>query len=53
MEKSKTHYWAVFHKKEILFSGTFTQCWNHFVKMAGDEKVSKVIAGGYHIARKS
>lgn len=53
MEKSKSNYWAVFHQKEILFSGTFTECWNHLVEMSGDQKVSEVVATGYRVARKS
>jgi len=53
MEKSKTTYWAVYQQKDILFSGTFTQCWNYLTMEFGHMTMAEVVMVGVKIARKA
>lgn len=59
MEKSQQpktrakNYWSVFHKKEVLFSGTYTECWKFFVESEGNYKLKDLVEDGYRVARKS
>jgi hypothetical protein len=47
------HYWAVFHQTEVMFSGTFKECWDFFVESHGNQKLKQVVDAGYRIARKA
>lgn len=49
--ENKRHYWAVKRHHEILFTGTFTECWEHFVETMGEETLTALDAAGYRVAR--
>ena len=51
MEKSPKHYWAVYEGKEVVFSGSFNECWEHLGERYADEKVSALFEDGIRIAR--
>ncbi len=51
MEKST--YWAIFQLKEIIFEGTYSECWKELVSRYGDQKVQSLVERGIRISRKS
>ena len=56
MEKqseTKSSYWAIFQGKEILFEGSFTECWKELVKRFASRTVASLVSGDIRIARKS
>lgn len=53
MEKSSNHYWAIFEKKEVVFSGTFSQCWDELINRFYNLTVGQLELAGVKIARKA
>lgn len=53
MEKSTTKYWAIFQGKDILFEGTFQQCWNDLMVRYANITLYQLQTKGIRIARKS
>lgn len=53
MEKSKPTYWAVFQGKDVLFSGSFKECWNDLMIRYAHLKVGQLAKHDIRIARKS
>lgn len=57
MEKSKTkkHFWGITHTgnaaKEILFSGSFKDCWKQLIMDYGDMTLNKLTILGIKIER--
>ncbi len=51
MEKSPKHYWAVYEGENVLFSGSFNDCWKHFVTSLGSHTVSALAERGVRIGR--
>lgn len=55
MEKSPKTYWAVyggFNKTDIIFDGSFSQCWEWFTKKYKGKTLGELTAAGFRIARK-
>ena len=52
MEKSsKTNYWAVLQGREVLFSGSFNDCWTHLTERFSAETVASLTEQGIRIGR--
>lgn len=51
MQKSKTHYWAIFQDREVIFEGTFTECWYKLISTFGNVKLATLQNEGVKIAR--
>lgn len=45
------HYWTIKQHNEVLFTGTFIECWNRFVTEYGDMIISEAAQAGYRITR--
>ncbi len=46
-----SHYWVVKHKEEIMFTGTFIECWKHYVALCGNITVKEAENSGYRVTR--
>ena len=51
MEKSPKHYWAICEGKNVLFAGSFNECWRSFVVTFGSYAVAELDTRGIRIAR--
>lgn len=51
MDKSRKHYWAVFQGRQVLFEGSFTDCWQHLTERFADRAVSWLSDKGVRIGR--
>ena len=52
MEKSsKTNYWAVLQGRDVLFSGSFNDCWKHLTDCYAAETVASLTERGIRIGR--
>lgn len=51
MENAKKHYWAIFQNKEVLFSGSHTECWNWLVEQYAVCTVASLSEAGIKLAR--
>ena len=51
MEKSKKYYWAVFQGRDVLFEGSFNDCWQHLVSSYCNQTVRSLVERGIRISR--
>lgn len=51
MEKSKKYYWAVFQGRDVLFEGSFNDCWKHLTEQYSNETVANLVKSGIRISR--
>ncbi|OWK39512.1 hypothetical protein [Fimbriiglobus ruber] len=52
MQKSR-NYWAVFQGREVLFEGSFSDCWTQLTEQFGKQTVSSLVKNGIRIGRLS
>lgn len=50
-DKNKRHYWAVRNRDEILFTGTFNECWEELIKRFYNLTVGQLELAGVRISR--
>lgn len=53
MEKSKPAYWAIFNGKEIVFEGSFSACWQAFIRMYSHRTLREIAHENIRIGRKT
>jgi hypothetical protein len=53
MENSKKYYWGIFEGQELLFEGSFSQCWIEFLARFPTMTVKLIGEKNIRIARKS
>lgn len=53
MEKSKTHYWAIFEGNAPVFEGSFSECWKALLNEYSSYTVRELEQRRIRIARKS
>lgn len=51
MEKSKKYYWALFHGEDVIFEGSFNDCWKHLTEQYADETVANLVKQHIRISR--
>lgn len=50
MVQAKT-YWGIKHGKNIIFRGTFQECWEDFTKHYADMRVADLVSQNVRITR--
>jgi len=52
MTDNKRNYWGIVRENgNVVFDGTFVECWDHLVKTFGDRTLKEIIEAGYKITR--
>ena len=52
MEKSRKYFWAVFQGRDVLFEGSFKECWQHLVDNYCNSTVRTLVEQGIRVGRK-